>query len=156
MSSYTSAAINSLLVTESGRIGEKIYRKKLNSSPWSKLVSQEQWPDEFGTAVSVMTLERSLPANALTWATMGYNPAGDATSPQTGGTDEGNCLPPNQTITFAQTQRSFNLKQTSLNSATNLRQRPALPVPAQAAARRDVRSAVLRTPSQVVAESLPR
>jgi len=117
MSSYTATAINSLLVTESGRIGEKIYRKKLNSSHWSKLVKQEQWPDEFGTAVSVMTLERSLPANALTWATLGYNPAGDATSPQTGGTDEGNCLPPNQTITFAQTLRSFNLKQTSLNSA---------------------------------------
>ncbi len=116
MSSFTSNEINSLLITESGRIGPEIYRKTINQSPWLNLVRQAAWPDGMGTTISALTWERSLPTNNLTWSTLGYNPAGDATSPQTGGTDEGNCLPPKQTINFAQTLRTYNLAQTALES----------------------------------------
>ena len=51
--------IENLLITESGRIGADIYRKTLNTSPWTTLVKQEAWPDEMGTTVNVLIYERT-------------------------------------------------------------------------------------------------
>ena len=65
--------IDQLLISESGRIGPDIYSKSLNTSPWLKLVKKGSWPDEMGTEISVMTYQRSLPANTLTWSTLELN-----------------------------------------------------------------------------------
>lgn len=97
--------IDQLLINESGRIGPDIYRKTLNTSPWLKLVKQDTWPDEMGDVISVLTYERSLYANPLAWNTVTYNT----------GTGS-NCLPEAQVINFAQTLRTYNLKQTALES----------------------------------------
>jgi hypothetical protein len=97
--------VDQLLINESGRIGPDIYRKTLNTSPWLKLVKQDTWPDEMGDVISVLTYERSLYANPLSWNTVTYNT----------GTGN-NCVPEAQVIEFAQTLRTYNLKQTALES----------------------------------------
>lgn len=97
--------IDSLLVAESGRIGPDIHSKSLNTSPWLKLPNKTSWPDEMGTEISVMTYQRSLPANTLTWNTVGFN----------NGTGS-NCSPSAEVVEFAQTLRTYNLQQTAIES----------------------------------------
>lgn len=100
--------IDSLLVAESGRIGESIYHKSLNTSPWLKLVKKAAWPDELGSSISVLTYQRSLPTNAdgrLTWNTVDFNT----------GTGS-NCVPEAEVVNFAQTLRTYNLQQTAIES----------------------------------------
>lgn len=97
--------VNHLLVEESGRIGPDIHNKTLHINAWTNLIKQEEWPDEMGTDISVMTYERSLPANSLTWNTVGFNT----------GTGS-NCVPAAEVVNFAQTLRTYNLKQTAIES----------------------------------------
>jgi hypothetical protein len=94
--------INNLLVAESNRIGPDIYHKSLNTSPWLKLVKKASWPDEMGTEISVMTYQRSLPANTLSWGNVNFT--------------ENNCVPTAQVVNFAQTLRTYNLQQTAIES----------------------------------------
>jgi hypothetical protein len=105
--------IDSILVAESGRIGPDIYRKTLNTSPWLKLVKQGAWPDEMGDQLTVLTYERSLPANTLSWEGVATNGSNGGGGSETG---SGTCLPPVQTINFAQTARQYSLAQTALES----------------------------------------
>lgn len=98
--------VDQLLVNESGRIGPDIYKKSLNTSPWLKLVKKGLWPDEMGQTISVMTYQRSLPANSLTWATVDYST----------GTGSGSCIPSAEVVNFAQTLRTYNLQQTAIES----------------------------------------
>ena len=105
--------IDNILLAESGRIGPDIYRKTLNTSPWLKLVKQDGWPDEMGQELTVLTYERSLPANLLTWSTVTFNGSIGGGS---GATGAGSCLPPSQTLAFAQTARTYSLSHTALES----------------------------------------
>lgn len=129
--------IENLLITESGRIGADIYRKTLNTSPWTTLVKQEAWPDEMGVSVSVMVYERTLPtyasgASNISFVDVGYNAnvtgANQAIAPATGyGLNGGNnnfvsdaspgtCAVTGQNLGFAQTLRTYNLQQAAINS----------------------------------------
>ena len=94
--------INNLLVAESDRIGPDIYHKSLNTSPWLKLCKKASWPDEMGTEIQVMTYQRSLPANTLTWNNVNFS--------------ENNCVPTAEVVNFAQTLRSYNLQRTAIES----------------------------------------
>jgi hypothetical protein len=94
--------INNLLVSESNRIGPDIYHKSLNTSPWLKLCKKATWPDEMGTQISVMTYQRALPANALTWNNVNFT--------------EANCVPSAQIVNFGQELRNYNLQRTALES----------------------------------------
>lgn len=97
--------IDQLLINESGRIGPDIYKKVLNTSPWLKLTKRTTWPDEMGSTISVLTYQRSLPANTLTWGTVDFN------------TGSGNnCVPTAEVVNFAQTLRTYNLQQTAIES----------------------------------------
>lgn len=97
--------IEQLLVNEANRIGPDIYRKTLNTSPWLKLVKKDVWPDEMGQTIKVLTYERSLPANTLSWSEVNYN------------TGSGNnCVPSAEVINFGQTLKEFYLTQTALES----------------------------------------
>jgi hypothetical protein len=97
--------IDSLLVAESGRIGEDIYHKSLHTSPWLKLMKKAVFPEGMGQEISVMTYQRSLPANSLTWNTVGFN------------TGSGNnACPSAEVVEFAQTLRSYQLSQTAIES----------------------------------------
>jgi len=97
--------IDQLLVNESGRIGPDIYSKSLNTSPWLKLVKKAGWPDEMGTSISVMTYQRSLPANTLTWSALDLNDGSG-----------NNCVPTAEVVNFAQTLRTYNLNQSAIES----------------------------------------
>ena len=129
--------IENLLITESGRIGADIYRKTLNTSPWTTLVKQEAWPDEMGVSISVLVYERTLPAYAvnasnITFTDIGYNAnttgANQVIAPATGyGLNGGNnnfvndaspgtCAVPGNNLNFAQTLRTYNLQQAAINS----------------------------------------
>lgn len=94
--------INNLLVAEQDRIGPDIYHKSLNTSPWLKLCKKASWPDEMGTEIQVMTYQRSLPANSLTWNTVNFTEAA--------------CVPSAQVINFGQTLRTYNLQHTAIES----------------------------------------
>ena len=117
--------IEQLLISESNRIGEDIYRKTVDTSPWLKLVKQDAWPDEMGDTVSVLVYERSLPYDAsgpkINWSdltqnggayggTLSYNGTGNAAAssdsfPASGGT-----------IEFGQTLRTYGLQHAALES----------------------------------------
>jgi hypothetical protein len=123
--------IEQLLISESNRIGEDIYRKTVDTSPWLKLVKQDAWPDEMGDTVSVLVYERSLPYNAdgsikSNWTTvtqnggayggtLSYDGSGvGATSsksfPVASGSNE------DAVLNFGQTLRTYGLSHTALES----------------------------------------
>lgn len=118
--------IEQVLINEANRIGPDIYRKTLNTSPWLKLVKKDAWPDEMGDTVRVLTYERSLPANSLSWSRISVNPvnarlsSGDLAFANgqsvISGNSAANQLPTAQRIEFAQTLRSYNLTHTALES----------------------------------------
>ena len=113
--------IENLLITESGRIGADIYRKTLNTSPWTTLVKQEAWPDEMGTTINVLIYERTLPASGtgITFSDVAYNGIGTqviGATPTGSVSDGGTCAPVGASLNFAQTLRTYNLQQAAINS----------------------------------------
>lgn len=117
--------IEQVLINEANRIGPDIYRKTLNTSPWLKLVKKDAWPDEMGDTVRVLTYERSLPANSLTWSSISVNRVvsrdatfanGTTARPDNTTQTLTNQLPSAQRIEFAQTLRQYNLTHTALES----------------------------------------
>ncbi len=112
--SFSNYQINSILEAEAGRIGPDIHRKTLDTSVWLKLTKQEAWPDEMGETISVLTYGRSLP-------TVSDN-SGDITSKwndvsfNTVVNDPANCVPQASVIEFTHYLRTYNLKQTALES----------------------------------------
>lgn len=117
--------IEQLLISESNRIGDDIYRKTVDTSPWLKLVKQDAWPDEMGDTISVLVYERSLPYDSsgpkINWSdltqnggayggALSYNGSGNSASgsdsfPASGGTLE-----------FGQTLRTYGLQHAALES----------------------------------------
>lgn len=112
--------LNQVLTTESGRIGSDIQRRMLHTSAWIDLPKVEPFPEGMGSTIKVLTFERSLPANELTWTAIGQNPDVNNTGEgdPSGVTDGGTCIPPVQKIGFGQTLREFSLEQTALESPT--------------------------------------
>jgi hypothetical protein len=115
--------IEQVLINEANRIGPDIYRKTLNTSPWLKLVKKDVWPDEMGDTIRVLTYERSLPSNSLSWNKIAIDPviANDGsysnnTTVASGSGWGNNAVPSAQVINFAQTLRTYNLTQTALES----------------------------------------
>ena len=105
--------LEQLLITESGRIGPDIYRRTLNTSPWTTLVKQEAWPDEMGDTVSVLVYERTLPGtgSGLTFTNVVSNPLPDYSSE-----GPGSCAVAGDNLGFAQTLTTYNLQQAAINS----------------------------------------
>ena len=123
--------IEQLLVSESNRIGEDIYRKTVDTSPWLKLVKQDAWPDEMGDSVSVLVYERSLPYNSdgsakISWSSVTQSEgAGRGYGGSTGlsyngtGVDSASALSfpaSGGTIDFGQTLRTYGLSHAALES----------------------------------------
>jgi hypothetical protein len=126
--------IEQLLVSESSRIGDDIYRKTVDTSPWLKLVKQDAWPDEMGDTVSVLVYERSLPYNTdgsakVSWNSVSQNGAAYGSSDFAAGTstlnNSGNDsasassfpgLSANGIIDFGQTLRTYGLQHAALES----------------------------------------
>lgn len=105
-----STTLNDRLVREQDRIGEKIYKKSFNTSPWNKLVPKEVWPDGMSDSIQVLTMERNLPDNVDTWASIA--------TPNNGTEDSlaGNCAPTGDVVPSGQTLRSFHLEQKAIES----------------------------------------
>jgi len=127
--------IEQLLVSESSRIGDDIYRKTVDTSPWLKLVKQDAWPDEMGDQVSVLVYERSLPYNddgsaKVTWTqNVLQNGAAYGSSDFAAGTNTLNntgadsassksfpSITTGGTIDFGQTLRTYGLFHAALES----------------------------------------
>lgn len=124
--------IEQLLVSESSRIGDDIYRKTVDTSPWLKLVKQDAWPDEMGDTVSVLVYERSLPYNTdgsakVSWNSVSQNGAAYGSSDFAAGTNTlnntgndsasaGSFPASGGTIDFGQTLRTYGLSHAALES----------------------------------------
>lgn len=85
---------------------QRIARKR----PIVRLQMQNRgaWANGMGTSVSAITMERSFPT--LTgdgWANIGVSDGADANS----------CLPPNETVAFGQTARTYQPKHYAVNTA---------------------------------------
>lgn len=101
--------LNDRLVREQDRIGDKIYRKSINTSVWNKLIPKETWPDGMSDSIQVLTMERNLPDNIDTWTSLG-TPSGPADS------NAGTCAPTADVVPSGQTLRSYNLEQKAIES----------------------------------------
>jgi len=123
--------IEQLLISESNRIGDDIYRKTVDTSPWLKLVKQDAWPDEMGDTVSVLVYERSLPYNTdgsakVSWSSVTQNGgAYGGTLSYDGETSSGNGATAANSksfptaggvIEFGQTLRTYGLSHAALES----------------------------------------
>jgi hypothetical protein len=127
--------IEQLLISESNRIGDDIYRKTVDTSPWLKLVKQDAWPDEMGDSVSVLVYERSLPYNAngalkVTWSGvtqnggaygssggLTYDGVGSTGTAASGVTQTSKSFPTSGGIVeFGQTLRTYGLEHAAMES----------------------------------------
>lgn len=102
-------SLNDRLVREQDRIGEKIYRKSINTSVWNKLVPKETWPDGMSDSIQVLTMERNLPDNIDTWSSL-------ATASGPADSNLGTCNPTADVVPSGQTLRSYNLEQKAIES----------------------------------------
>jgi hypothetical protein len=97
----TCAAVNNLLVQETGRIAGEINKRLVRRNPIIGLVPKKEFPNGLGYVISNLTFERALPASSEdTWTQV--QPSDD-----TAGVN--GCLPPVETIQFGETLRTFFL-----------------------------------------------
>jgi hypothetical protein len=101
----TLATLNTVLATESNRLGPTIARKTLNTSVWQKLIKQEAWPDEMGEVISMLTYQRSLPNAKLNWKQIRATAIGSEAQ-----------HPAAQTVEFKQSLRQYGLQHTAVES----------------------------------------
>jgi hypothetical protein len=97
---------NAILVTEAGKISDDIHEKTINESAWIKLAPRSQFPDEQGDTINVLTWERALPTNGLSWTALTNQAIGVTTS----------CLPTPGDLTFGKTVRSYGLQSSALQT----------------------------------------
>lgn len=97
-------ALDDIFVRDQDRIGERIYKKSINTSVWNRLVPKEAWPDGLSDTIQVLTMERNLPDNIDEWETLAPNE------------DSNNCVPTADVVPSGQTLRSYNLVQKALES----------------------------------------
>lgn len=95
--------LNNVLVEETGRISEDIYRNTIDTTAWLKLFPQEQWDDEMGDTVSVLTYERTLPTGTQVWSPINS----DSTK---------FCVPDKTVISSATTTQTYGLAHTAVES----------------------------------------
>lgn len=98
--------ISSQLAIESGRIGKKIYRETVDTSPWLKLIKKETWPDGMGYNISVQLYNRSFTTTVPDW------------TPMTGPTGSGSgiCLDTPDQLTSGSTLTTYGLEMKNLRS----------------------------------------
>lgn len=96
--------LNDVFVRNENLIGDKIYRKSINTSVWNKLVPKETWPDGLSDTIQVLTVERNLPANIDTWEALTPNE------------NSNNCVPTADVVPSGQTLRNYTLYQKALES----------------------------------------
>jgi len=99
-------AIDAVLHELSGQIPGEILRETLNQSPYLDLPKVETHVEEMGKLQQILTYDRSLPANPITWT--------DITT--SNGENGGACVPPAQSLQITQTLREWNLQHTALHS----------------------------------------
>jgi len=63
-------AIDTILTQEANRIGQDIYRRTLNTSPWMDLIKQEAFPDGMGYTLGTLIYDRALPTSDTTGNTL--------------------------------------------------------------------------------------
>lgn len=98
--------INNVMRQLEGQIAGEIYSRNLHSSVWVDLPKQEAWPEGQGNVIQALTLNRSLPANTLSWSDI------DASAGEAGGT----CIPPVQRLNITNSVTEYNLQHTALES----------------------------------------
>lgn len=104
----TNYNLTNLLVEASGQISQDIYRRTINTSPWLKLIKQNQWPDEMGDTISVLTYERTLPASVNTWDQIAVDSGTSQTSKF--------AIPSATSVAVAQSMKTFSLSHTAIES----------------------------------------
>lgn len=99
--------VNNQLQDESGRFGMLISSKMIASDPWNALVEQDFFPEGMGDTIQTLLYERTVVPNVTStaWTDVLVNDG------------SGNiCVQTPQTINYARTIRSYNLKQAAVKS----------------------------------------
>jgi len=95
--------LNDIFQREENRIGEKIFRRSINTSVWNKLVPKERWPNGMGDSIQAITIERNLPDDTDTWEDVVTD-------------GSGSCVPTEYEVPSGSTARSYHLEQKALTS----------------------------------------
>lgn len=101
--------VNSILVTESGKLDSIVGPKAIATSAWNRLIKQEAFQEGKGTGISKIVWQRTVIPNVTSsaWTPLGLNTG-------TGST----CNPTPQLLEYAQTIRSYNLAQAEVRTPT--------------------------------------
>ena len=105
----TCQAVTNAYIKESGRIGPDLYRRGARMSPIIMLQksTQGEWTDGMGTINSNVTFERAFYQGVAAARTNTSVSDGDSAN---------SCLPNKSTVSFGQTQRTFQLRQYALET----------------------------------------
>lgn len=97
--------ITDIVVRESGRFQEEIYKRTFAFSPQMSLMPRGVFPGGKGDVINVLTYERSAPTQATPqWIN----------SVTVDGAEGGSCLPPVTKVGIGSTTRNFNLMEAAL------------------------------------------
>lgn len=105
----TCEVVNDLLLKESGRLAEPVFRRAVAQDPIIGLMARNRgaWRNGMGTVVGAVTFERSFPASSGdTWTDIGASDGADANA----------CLPPVEDIEFGQTSRTYQPRHKAFES----------------------------------------
>lgn len=99
--------VSSELAAESGRISEMIASKAIMTSPWNRLIRQQNFPSGMGQTLQTLIYQRTTvpDVSGAAWTDVNFN-SGDGSS----------CNPDAQQINYAFSYKSYNLKQLNVKS----------------------------------------
>lgn len=105
----TCDTVNQALLSESGRLGGRMFQRIARRRPLIRLLSRNRgaFMNGMGASYSSVTFERSFPAlTGDDWQTIAVSDGADVNA----------CLPPTETVTFGQTSRSITPKHKAINT----------------------------------------
>lgn len=114
-----STAIQQQFISESGRIGEGLFRYAYETSPWARIVKRGLWPDGMGDSIRVLNYERALAGTTGkgSWSnhrSHGFSSVASANAATDISTTRG--LPPASVVQVTQRLREYNLAWTAVES----------------------------------------
>lgn len=114
-----STAIQQQFISESGRIGEGLFRYAYDTSPWARIVKRGLWPDGMGDSIRVLNYERALAGTTGkgSWSnhrSHGFSSVASANAATDISTTRG--LPPASVVQVTQRLREYNLAWTAVES----------------------------------------
>lgn len=103
---YDCTTLNDQFSRETGRIGQRIYRKGQYTNFWLSGIKQEEWPNHMGNTIRQVISQRTQPTTIEDWTAVGSS----------NGNDVNACIPPVEKIGYAADEFTHNLSFVAVES----------------------------------------